>query len=112
MDISPAATAPLPVPLPHAIGACKWFNNEKGLGFITQAEDVNGKTPFGWDVVVTRPAFQFDASKGLEDGALVAFDITQGPKGPQASNVHRITADQIAAIRDAWHAAAAVQPAH
>ncbi len=57
----------------------KWFNDSKGFGFI-ERED-------GDDVFVHFSAIQGDGFKSLSEGDLVEFDITDGPKGPQASNV-------------------------
>ena len=63
-------------------GTVKWFNAEKGFGFIT----VNG----GDDVFVHFSSIQGDGYKSLEEGQSVSFDISQGNRGPQASNVNRI----------------------
>lgn len=60
-------------------GTVKWFNNQKGYGFIT-AED-------GKDVFVHFSGLNMEGFKTLEDGAAVEFDITDGAKGPQAVNV-------------------------
>jgi cold shock protein len=60
-------------------GIVKWFNSEKGFGFIA----VEG----GDDVFVHFSAIQGDGYKTLEEGQRVTFDIVQGPKGPQAANV-------------------------
>jgi CspA family cold shock protein len=60
-------------------GKVKWFNAEKGFGFIT-AE--NGK-----DVFAHFSQIQKDGYKTLEEGEAVSFDITEGQKGPQASNI-------------------------
>ena len=62
-----------------ATGKVKWFNAEKGYGFIT-AED-------GTDVFVHFSAIQADGFKTLDEGQAVSFDITQSDRGPQASNV-------------------------
>ncbi|EWC58176.1 Cold shock protein CspA [Actinokineospora spheciospongiae] len=58
----------------------KWFNAEKGFGFISQ----DGGGP---DVFVHFSAIQSSGYRSLEENQQVAFDITQGPKGPQAENV-------------------------
>ena len=60
-------------------GTVKWFNNQKGYGFIT-AED-------GKDVFVHFSGLNMEGFKALEEGASVEFDITDGAKGPQAVNV-------------------------
>ena len=60
-------------------GTVKWFNNQKGYGFIT-AED-------GKDVFVHFSGLNMEGFKTLEEGAAVEFDITDGAKGPQADNV-------------------------
>jgi len=60
-------------------GKCKWFNEAKGYGFIT-AED-------GKDVFVHYSAIMGDGFKTLKENEEVSFDITEGAKGPQASNV-------------------------
>lgn len=63
-------------------GTVKWFNAEKGYGFISvQGED---------DVFVHFSAIQSDGFKTLEEGQEVSFEIVQGGKGPQAANVGRI----------------------
>ena len=62
-----------------AQGSVKWFNSEKGYGFIA----VDG----GQDVFVHFSAIQMDGYKSLEDGQRVEFEIAQGNKGPQAENV-------------------------
>ncbi|HHT67695.1 MAG TPA: cold-shock protein [Firmicutes bacterium] len=64
------------------VGRVKWFNNEKGFGFI---ERENGD-----DVFVHFSAIQGDGFKSLDEGQEVEFDITQGDRGPQAANVVRI----------------------
>ena len=60
-------------------GKVKWFNAEKGYGFIT-GEDGN-------DVFAHFSEIQQDGFKSLNEGDEVTFDITEGPKGPQASNI-------------------------
>jgi CspA family cold shock protein len=62
-----------------AQGTVKWFNSEKGYGFIAVDN--------GSDVFVHYSAIQMDGYKALEDGQRVEFDVTQGPKGPQADAV-------------------------
>ncbi len=60
-------------------GKVKWFNAEKGFGFI-EGED-------GKDVFVHFSAISMDGYKTLEDGAEVEFDVIEGAKGPQAVDV-------------------------
>ena len=66
-----------------AQGTVKWFNSEKGYGFIA----VDG----GQDVFVHFTAIDMDGYKTLDDGARVEFEIAQGQKGPQAEKVHLIS---------------------
>ena len=63
-----------------ATGTVKWFNAEKGFGFIT-SDDGSG------DVFVHFSAIQGDGFKTLEEGKKVEFEVTQGAKGAQAENV-------------------------
>jgi CspA family cold shock protein len=65
-----------------AQGTVKWFNSEKGFGFITKDD--------GNDVFVHFSAIQGDGFKTLEEGQKVSFDVTQGNRGDQAANVVRI----------------------
>jgi len=62
-----------------AQGTVKWFNEQKGFGFIT-ADD-------GQDVFVHHTSISQDGFRTLDEGQRVTFDIVSGPKGPQASNV-------------------------
>ena len=62
-------------------GKVKWFNAEKGYGFI-EGED-------GTDVFVHFSAITMDGYKSLEEGAPVQFEVIDGAKGPQAANVSR-----------------------
>jgi CspA family cold shock protein len=62
-----------------AQGTVKWFNNEKGYGFIA----VDG----GQDVFVHYSAIQSDGYRSLDENQRVEFDVVQGPKGPQADGV-------------------------
>ncbi|HHX01628.1 MAG TPA: cold shock domain-containing protein [Firmicutes bacterium] len=64
------------------LGKVKWFNAEKGYGFI-ERED-------GGDVFVHFSAIQEDGFKTLEEGQAVQFDIIEGERGPQAANVVKI----------------------
>ena len=65
-----------------AKGKVKWFSNQKGYGFIT-GED-------GKDVFVHFSALQGEGYKTLEEGQAVEYEVTQGPKGYQATNVTKI----------------------
>jgi cold shock protein len=65
-----------------AQGTVKWFNAEKGYGFIA----VDG----GSDVFVHYSAIESDGYKSLEEGQRVEFEVTQGQKGPQAEQVHAV----------------------
>jgi cold shock protein len=62
-------------------GKVKWFNAEKGFGFI---ERENGD-----DVFVHFSAIQTDGFKSLDEGQKVTFDVEQGARGPQATNVQK-----------------------
>lgn len=64
-------------------GTVKWFNAEKGFGFIEQDGD-------GPDVFVHYSAIDTTGYKTLDDGQRVEFNTTQGPKGPQAENVRPV----------------------
>lgn len=64
-----------------ARGKVKWFNEQKGFGFIEQES--------GTDVFVHYSAIQGAGFKTLAEGDEVEFDVTQGPKGPKAENVRR-----------------------
>ena len=63
-------------------GTVKWFNNEKGFGFIS----VEGEG----DVFVHFSAITGEGYKSLEEGQSVQFDVVEGAKGPQAANVVRL----------------------
>ncbi len=64
-------------------GRVKWFNDRKGFGFI----EVQGQK----DVFVHYSAVQGEGFKSLKEGDEVEFEVTQGPKGPQATNVKIIS---------------------
>ena len=65
-----------------ASGVVKWFNSEKGYGFISQEG--------GPDVFVHFSAIQGSGYRNLEENQKVEFDVTQGQKGPQAANVRPV----------------------
>jgi CspA family cold shock protein len=65
-----------------AKGTVKWFNNQKGYGFITPEN--------GSDVFVHHTAIQGEGYKSLEEGQSVEFNIEKGPKGEQATNVVKL----------------------
>lgn len=68
-----------------ATGSVKWFNDSKGYGFI-QADGTDR------DVFVHYTAIQSEGFKTLAEGQRVDFELVEGPKGPQASNVLRAAA--------------------
>ncbi|MBR2566125.1 cold-shock protein [Paenibacillus sp.] len=63
-------------------GTVKWFNADKGFGFIETEE--------GTDVFVHFSAIQGDGYKSLDEGQRVEFEVTQGNRGPQAENVTKL----------------------
>ena len=66
-----------------ATGTVKWFNDDKGFGFITP--DDSGK-----DLFVHHSAIQGSGYKSLAEGEQVEFEVVQGEKGPAAENVQRV----------------------
>jgi CspA family cold shock protein len=66
----------------HMNGTVKWFNAEKGYGFIT-GED-------GKDIFAHYSAIIGDGYKSLENGQKVSFDVTNGARGPQAANIVKL----------------------
>lgn len=64
-------------------GTVKWFNAEKGFGFITPDEG-------GADLFVHHTAIQSQGFRTLDENQRVSFEVTQGQKGPQATNVQKI----------------------
>jgi CspA family cold shock protein len=65
-----------------ATGVVKWFNAEKGYGFLAQQD--------GEDVFVHYSAIQGSGYRSLEEGQMVEFEVAQGPKGLQAANVRAV----------------------
>jgi cold shock protein len=63
-------------------GTVKWFNNDKGYGFISRAS--------GDDVFVHHSAIQAEGFKSLNEGDRIEFEVTRGPKGLQAQNVTKL----------------------
>lgn len=66
-----------------AQGTVKWFNADKGFGFITQDDG-------GADIFVHYSAIQSNGFRTLDENQRVEFDVVQGPKGPQAESVKAI----------------------
>ncbi|NBG89487.1 cold-shock protein [Isachenkonia alkalipeptolytica] len=67
-------------------GTVKWFNAEKGYGFITRED--------GDDVFVHFSAIEMEGFKTLEEGQTVEFEIVEGDKGPQATNVVKADSEE------------------
>ena len=63
-------------------GTVKWFNNQKGYGIISDEH--------GQDVFVHYSGLNMEGFKSLDEGAAVEFDVVQGEKGPQATNVTKL----------------------
>ena len=63
-------------------GTVKWFNNQKGYGFISDEQ--------GNDIFVHLSGIKSDGFKSLEEGQAVEFDVVDGAKGPQATNVTKL----------------------
>ena len=63
-------------------GTVKWFNNQKGYGFISDEQ--------GNDVFVLYSGLNMEGFKSLDEGAQVEFDVVNGAKGPQATNVTKL----------------------
>jgi len=63
-------------------GTVKWFNNQKGFGFISDEE--------GNDVFVHYSGLNMDGFKSIEEGCEVEFEVVNGAKGPQATNVVKL----------------------
>ena len=67
------------------VGTVKWFNADKGFGFISPES--------GPDVFVHFSAIQTSGYRSLDEGQAVEFDVVDGPKGPQAANVRPASAE-------------------
>ena len=70
-----------------AVGTVKWFNAEKGFGFISQEN--------GPDVFAHFSEIQADGFKSLDEGQKVEFEVTEGNRGPQASNIVKLALCQL-----------------
>ncbi|MDR2875891.1 MAG: cold-shock protein [Methylobacillus sp.] len=66
-----------------ATGTVKWFNDAKGFGFVTPDEG-------GDDLFAHFSAIVASGYKSLKEGDKVSFDVTEGPKGKQASNIQKV----------------------
>jgi CspA family cold shock protein len=66
-------------------GVVKWFNPDKGYGFIAR--------PDGEDVFVHFSSIQMDGFRSLDEGQMVEFEVLEGPKGLQAANVRKVAQD-------------------
>jgi len=66
-----------------ATGTVKWFSNSKGYGFISPADG-------GADVFAHFTAIEMEGYKTLKQGQEVKFEVTEGPKGPQAQNIQSV----------------------
>lgn len=64
------------------VGTVKWFSNQKGYGFISDAE--------GNDIFVHYSGLTMDGYRTLDEGQAVEFEVTEGTKGPQAINVVKL----------------------
>lgn len=64
------------------VGTVKWFSNQKGYGFISDAE--------GNDIFVHYTGLTMDGYRSLDEGQAVEFEVTEGSKGPQAVNVVKL----------------------
>ncbi|HYX64184.1 MAG TPA: cold-shock protein [Burkholderiales bacterium] len=63
-----------------SIGTVKWFNDQKGFGFITPEDG-------GKDLFAHHSSISMDGHRSLKDGQKVSFEVTQGAKGPAATNI-------------------------
>ena len=70
-------------------GTVKWFNDAKGYGFITP--DDGSEDLFAHFSAIQMDGFKLDGFKSLKEGQKVTFEVTQGPKGKQASSIQSAT---------------------
>jgi len=79
-EASDVSDTPVQASGPKSTGVVKWFNNDKGFGFITPDDG-------GEDLFAHFSSIQMTGFKTLKEGQKVAFEIIQGPKGQQALNI-------------------------
>ena len=85
-------------------GTVKWFNNQKGYGFICDEQ--------GNDVFVHYSGLEMEGYKTLEEGASVQFEVTEGAKGPQAIHVTTVTHQILQTVLRLLRRSGICHPAH